>query len=192
MTLPAALCFRAAPRSRRPARSPGRRCSTLPRPGRRPRRGKPEPGAKLTVMRWKRFVPSEDDAFNAMVAAFKAADRHRDERVQRVLRGRSAEGLGGGQHRTRASTWSGACTRCRSCFRPKCIKMNDVADYLGKKYGGWTDAAADTCKQRQRLARHSRRDRRRLHDLPQVGHRQGRLQRIPDGFPGLPCDVQGD
>jgi multiple sugar transport system substrate-binding protein len=25
--------------------------------------------------------------------------------------------------------------------------MNDVADYLGKKYGGWTDAAAKTCKQ---------------------------------------------
>src|SRR6195952_3566087 len=34
---------------------------------------KVEPGAKLTVMRWKRFVPAEDDAFNAMVAAFKAA-----------------------------------------------------------------------------------------------------------------------
>ena len=32
-----------------------------------------EQGAKLTVMRWKRFVPAEDDAFNAIVAAFKAA-----------------------------------------------------------------------------------------------------------------------
>ncbi|MCP6769033.1 twin-arginine translocation signal domain-containing protein, partial [Klebsiella pneumoniae] len=32
---------------------------------------KPESGAKLTVMRWKRFVPAEDDAFNAMVAAFQ-------------------------------------------------------------------------------------------------------------------------
>ena len=34
---------------------------------------KPEAGAKLTVMRWKRFVESEDQAFNAMVAAFKQA-----------------------------------------------------------------------------------------------------------------------
>ena len=34
---------------------------------------KAESGAKLTVMRWKRFVPAEDEAFNAMVAAFKAA-----------------------------------------------------------------------------------------------------------------------
>ena len=34
---------------------------------------KAEKDAKLTVMRWKRFVPAEDDAFNAMVAAFKTA-----------------------------------------------------------------------------------------------------------------------
>src|SRR6185503_20955553 len=34
---------------------------------------KPEAGAKLTLMRWKRFVPSEDAAFNAIVAAFKSA-----------------------------------------------------------------------------------------------------------------------
>src|SRR5207249_3213007 len=34
---------------------------------------KPESGAKLTVMRWKRFVEAEDKAFNEMVAAFKAA-----------------------------------------------------------------------------------------------------------------------
>jgi multiple sugar transport system substrate-binding protein len=32
-------------------------------------------------------------------------------------------------------------------FPTKVIKMNDVADYLGNKYGGWTDAAAKTCKQ---------------------------------------------
>jgi multiple sugar transport system substrate-binding protein len=32
-------------------------------------------------------------------------------------------------------------------FPTKVLKMNDVADYLGKKYGGWTDAAAKTCKQ---------------------------------------------
>src|SRR5689334_25297297 len=34
---------------------------------------KAEAGAKLTVMRWKRFVPAEDDAFHAMVAAFQKA-----------------------------------------------------------------------------------------------------------------------
>src|SRR5246127_2069685 len=34
---------------------------------------KAEPGAKLTLMRWKRFVPAEDEAFMQIVAAFKAA-----------------------------------------------------------------------------------------------------------------------
>jgi multiple sugar transport system substrate-binding protein len=31
-------------------------------------------------------------------------------------------------------------------FPDKVVYMNDVADYLGKKYGGWTDAAAKTVK----------------------------------------------
>src|SRR6201992_1961762 len=34
---------------------------------------KAEQGAKLTVMRWKRFVDAEDAAFNDMVKAFSAA-----------------------------------------------------------------------------------------------------------------------
>src|SRR5260221_5389136 len=33
------------------------------------------PGAKLTVMRWKRFDPADDDAFNAIGAAIKTANR---------------------------------------------------------------------------------------------------------------------
>src|SRR4029078_11688926 len=32
-------------------------------------------------------------------------------------------------------------------FPTKVVKMNDVAEYLGKKYGGWSEAAATTCKQ---------------------------------------------
>src|SRR5207247_3318054 len=35
---------------------------------------KPEKGAKLTVMRWKRFVPAEDEAFMKMVDAFGKAN----------------------------------------------------------------------------------------------------------------------
>src|ERR1700693_3268506 len=34
---------------------------------------KAEPGAKLTGMRLKRFVPAEAEAFNAIVAAFQKA-----------------------------------------------------------------------------------------------------------------------
>ena len=47
---------------------------------------KAEKGAKLTVMRWKRFVPAEDDAFNAMVAAFKTATGPPIKKAGDVLR----------------------------------------------------------------------------------------------------------
>ena len=60
---------------------------------------KAEKGAKLTVMRWKRFVPAEDDAFNAMVAAFKTATGTEMNVFSEVLRGRAAEGLRRRQHR---------------------------------------------------------------------------------------------
>jgi len=62
--------------------------------------------------------------------------------------------------------------------------LNDVADYLGGKYGGWTDAAAKTCKQgndwlgipsppSRLLTYASRRPTRRL-------------QGLPEGLSGLP------
>jgi multiple sugar transport system substrate-binding protein len=107
---------------------------------------KAEPGAKLTLMRWKRFVPSEDDAFNAMVAAFKAAtgtemnvfsEAFEDVQPKASVAANTGSGLDlvWGLHTT------------PQLFPTKVLKMNDVADYLGKKYGGWTDAAAKTCKQ---------------------------------------------
>src|ERR1044072_543094 len=34
---------------------------------------KPEKGAKLQLMRWKRFIQSEEDSFMALVAAFTKA-----------------------------------------------------------------------------------------------------------------------
>src|SRR3977135_544017 len=106
---------------------------------------KAEKGAKLTVMRWKRFVPSEDEAFNAMVAAFKAAtgtemnvfsEAFEDVQPKASVAANTGQGLDlvWGLHTT------------PQLFPTKVVKMNDVADYLGKKYGGWTDAAAKTCK----------------------------------------------
>src|SRR5215475_3254933 len=79
---------------------------------------KPEKGAKLTVMRWKRFVEAEDKAFNEMVAANTG----------------SGMDLAWGLH------------TLPQLFPTKVMELNDVADYLGKKYGGWTSAAEVTCK----------------------------------------------
>ncbi len=107
---------------------------------------KAEPGAKLTVMRWKRFVPAEDDAFNAMVAAFKTAtgtemnvfsESFEDVQPKASVAANTGSGLD--------MAWG--LHTLPQLFPTKVLKMNDVADYLGKKYGGWTDAAAKTCKQ---------------------------------------------
>jgi multiple sugar transport system substrate-binding protein len=106
---------------------------------------KAEPGAKLTLMRWKRFVPAEDEAFMAIVAAFKAAtgtemnvfsESFEDVQPKASVAANTGSGLD--------MVW-GLYT-LPQLFPTKVVKMNDVADYLGKKYGGWADAPARTVK----------------------------------------------
>src|SRR3954451_16105000 len=99
---------------------------------------KAEPGAKLTVMRWKRFVPAEDDAFNAMVAAFKTATGTEMnvfwESFEDVQPKSSAAA------NTGSSTYIAWAMHTLPQLSPtKVLKTKDVADYLAKKYGGWTD-----------------------------------------------------
>jgi multiple sugar transport system substrate-binding protein len=106
---------------------------------------KAEPGAKLTLMRWKRFVPAEDEAFNAIVAAFSKAtgtemnvfsESFEDVQPKASVAANTGSGLD--------MAWG--LHTLPQLFPTKVVMMNDVADYLGKKYGGWTDAAAKTCK----------------------------------------------
>jgi len=108
---------------------------------------KPEPGSKLTVMRWKRFVEAEDQAFNAMVAAFKQATG-----TDMNVFSESFEDIQP-KASVAANTGSGpdlvwGLHTLPQLFPEKVILMNDVADYLGKKYGGWTSAAEVTVKQK--------------------------------------------
>jgi multiple sugar transport system substrate-binding protein len=106
---------------------------------------KAESGAKLTLMRWKRFVPAEDEAFMQIVAAFKAAtgtemnvfsESFEDVQPKASVAANTGSGLD--------MVW-GLYT-LPQLFPTKVVKMNDVADYLGKKYGGWADAPAKTVK----------------------------------------------
>src|SRR5258706_2983124 len=113
---------------------------------------KAEPGAKLTVMRWKRFVPAEDDAFNAMVAAFKTATG-----TEMNVFSESFEDV---QPKASVAANTGSVLDLAWClhtlpqlFPTKVLKMNDVADYLGQQYRGWTHAAAQNCKQGTHLLR---------------------------------------
>ena len=99
---------------------------------------KPEAGAKINMMRWKRFVEAEDVAFMKIVDAFQKATGVDNQRLRRTPLTIFSPRRRSPPTPDRASTWSGASTRCRSCSRTKCVDMTDVADYLGKKCGGWT------------------------------------------------------
>ncbi len=106
---------------------------------------KPEPNAKLTVMRWRRFVEAEDQAFNAMVEAFQKATK-----VQMNVFSESFEDVQP-KASVAANTGQGldlawGLHTLPQLFPDKVLLMNDVADYLGKKYGGWTQAAEITVK----------------------------------------------
>jgi multiple sugar transport system substrate-binding protein len=101
---------------------------------------KPEKGAKINLMRWRRFVEAEDVAFVKMVNAFKAATG-----VDIVVTNESFEDI---QPKASvvANTGQGldmvwGLYSLPHLFPSKCLDVTDVANYLGKKYGGWTPSA---------------------------------------------------
>src|SRR3954467_2517042 len=101
---------------------------------------KPEPGAQLSMLRWKYFVQSEDDAFVALIDAFTKATgvkvnitRESFEDVQPKASVAANTGAG-------PDLFWGLYS-LPHLFPQKVIEVSDVADYLGKKYGGWVPAA---------------------------------------------------
>lgn len=101
---------------------------------------KPETGATLNLLRWRRFVEAEDAQFNKMVAAFTQATGCRvnvsSESFDDVQPKASvAANTGTGPD----LIWS--LYSVPHLFPQKCIEVTDVADYLGKKYGGWVSLA---------------------------------------------------
>ncbi|WP_137046320.1 ABC transporter substrate-binding protein [Pseudolabrys sp. FHR47] len=101
---------------------------------------KPEKGAKLSMLRWKYFVQSEDDAFVKLIDAFTKATgvpvqiaRESYEDVQPKASVAANTGTG-------PDIFWGLYS-LPHLFPQKCVDMTDVADYLGKKYGGWVDSA---------------------------------------------------
>ncbi|MBV1706736.1 MAG: ABC transporter substrate-binding protein [Hyphomicrobiales bacterium] len=102
---------------------------------------KPEPGASLQLMRWKEFIDAEGKSFDAIVAAFTKAT---NVKVQ-VTR----EGLDDVQPKASVAAATGqgpdivwGSYSLPQLFPTKCVDMTDLADYLGKKYGGWTPGPA--------------------------------------------------
>src|SRR3984885_14695555 len=90
---------------------------------------KPEAGAKINLLRWKRFVEAEDQAFMAMVQAFGKAtgveinvtnESYDEIHPKASLAANTGEGLD--------MVW-GLYT-LPHLFPEKCLDMTDVADYL--------------------------------------------------------------
>src|SRR5258707_5844123 len=101
---------------------------------------KPEAGAQLSILRWKYFVQAEDDKFVALTEAFTKAtgvkvsiSRESYEDVQPKASVAANTGAG-------PDLFWGLYS-LPHLFPQKVLDVTDVADYLGKKYGGWVPSA---------------------------------------------------
>ncbi|NVN87428.1 MAG: ABC transporter substrate-binding protein [Rhodopseudomonas sp.] len=106
---------------------------------------KPEKGAKINLMRWKRFVEAEDVAFMKIVDAFQKAtgctitvsnESYDDIQPKASVAANTGQGLD--------MVWG--LYSLPHLLGNKVTDMADVANYLGGKYGGWTKSAEDYCK----------------------------------------------
>jgi multiple sugar transport system substrate-binding protein len=101
---------------------------------------KPEQGATLNMMRWRRFVVAEDEAFMRLVAAFTQATGIRVNVTSESFDDMQPKAS------VAANTGTGpdmfwALYSTPHLFPQRCLDVSDVADYLGKKYGGWVPVA---------------------------------------------------
>jgi multiple sugar transport system substrate-binding protein len=100
----------------------------------------PERGAQLSLLRWKYFVQAEDDAFVKALDAFTKATG------VKVTVARESYGDVQPKASVAANTGAGpdlfwGLYSLPHLFPQKCVDVSDVADYLGRKYGGWAPSA---------------------------------------------------
>ncbi len=101
---------------------------------------KPERNAQLSLLRWKRFIQAEEDAFMELVANFSKATGVKVNVINESLddvqpKASVAANTGQGPD----MFWG--LYSLPHLFPAKCVDLSDVADYLGKKYGGWVPSA---------------------------------------------------
>jgi multiple sugar transport system substrate-binding protein len=100
---------------------------------------RPEKGAKLRVLRWSRFVQGDIDQYMKTVAAFTAKtgiEVRVDNEGWEDVRPKAA---------VAANTGAGpdiilSTNDDANLYPEKLLDVTDVAEYLGKKYGGWYPA----------------------------------------------------
>ncbi len=100
---------------------------------------KPEKGAKLRVLRWSRFVQGDIDAYMVNVKKFidkTGIEVRVDNEGWEDVRPKAA---------VAANTGAGpdiilSTNDDANLYPDKLLDVTDLAEYLGKKYGGWFDA----------------------------------------------------
>lgn len=101
---------------------------------------KPEAGAALQLLRWKRFIQAEEDAFMALVNAFTSATGVKVTVVNESLDDVQPKASVAANTNQGPDLFWGLYS-LPHLFPTKCIDVTDVATYLGGKYGGWVPSA---------------------------------------------------
>ena len=162
-------------------------CSTGPRPGRRRRRGSPR-AARSFPAALEALRAGRGRRLHEAGRRLHQGDRRQGQRLERIARGRAAEGLGGRQHRRRARHGLGPLlaaapvpAEVRRRHRRRRLSRQEVRR-LGAERGHLR-------QERQQVDRHSGRYNGGLHELPHLVDREGRLQGVPGGHRELPRAV---
>ena len=103
---------------------------------------KPEKGAAIQLLRWKRFVQSEEDSFMAICGAFTKATGVEVKVIHESLDDVQPKASVAANTNQGPDMFWGLYS-LPHLFPTKVIEVTDVANYLGKKYGGWV-ASAET------------------------------------------------
>ena len=101
---------------------------------------KPEKGAAITLLRWKRFVQSEEDSFMALVANFTKATGVEVKVINESLDDVQPKASVAANTNQGPDMFWGLYS-LPHLFPNKVSDVTNVANYLGKKYGGWTPTA---------------------------------------------------
>ncbi|MEM1384401.1 MAG: ABC transporter substrate-binding protein [Pseudomonadota bacterium] len=100
----------------------------------------PEDGATLQLLRWKRFVQSEEDSFLKLVAAFTEATGVPVEVLNESLDDVQPKASVAANVDQGPDMFWGLYS-LPHLFAEKCLDVSDVCGHIGQKYGGWAPSA---------------------------------------------------
>ena len=146
---------------------------------------KPEKGAKLRVLRWKRFVAGDEDAFMANIKKFTektGVEVRVDNEGWEDVRPKAAVAANVGSGPDIIIGWFDDPHQ----YPDKLVDVTDVANYLGGKYGGWYDVCTQV---RQRTGTTSGSRSRWGIIGNAIVYRESHVKAA--GFDGIPKDTAG-